>query len=77
MKLDLDEDKEWDIAQKITVDFLKHSLDISLEWGSDEEEIKAYLYVLSDNMYIGDFKQYAKEKNLEHHCESIYKAYQD
>lgn len=77
MKLDLDNFEEWEMAQKVTVDFLKDCLTIAVEHGASEFEIKAYLYVISDNTYIGEFKEYAKKNNYEKYCEEIYKNYQD
>jgi hypothetical protein len=75
MNLELDVD--WEVAQRCTVAFLKEAIDTAIEWGASEYELKAYLYVLADNMYIKDFKEYAKEKNLEDYCEKIYENYNE
>lgn len=73
MNLDMDNFEEWEIAQKITIKYLKNIIeDYTFE---SDKELKAYLWVLSDNMWIGDFIKYAKEKNLEDHCKKIYKTY--
>lgn len=74
MNLELDVD--WEVAQRCTVSFLKEAIDTAISWGASEYEMKAYLYVLADNMYIGDFKEYAKEKNLEGYCKEIYEEYE-
>jgi hypothetical protein len=79
MDLDLDNYAEWEVAQKIVVKFLKNSLEspFSGAWSKDTEtELKSYLWVLSDNMWIVDFKKYAKEQDLEKYCEDIYKDYE-
>lgn len=74
MDLDLNNYAQWEIAQKITVKFLKDILKTN-EALEEESELKAYLWVISDNMWIEDFKKYAKEKGYEKYCEEIYKNY--
>lgn len=66
---------DYDDQRKLTIKFLKESLELGMRFGADRQEIKAYLYILSDHMYIGDFKKYAKKKDLEDYCEEIYKKY--
>jgi len=76
MDLDLDNYSEWEIAQSITVKFLKNLIEDHKGIYDDEAEVKSYLWVLSDNMWIMDFKKYAKEQDLEKYCEDIYKNYE-
>lgn len=66
---------DFDQCQEIVVAFMKDSLDTALRFDASEYEIKSYLYVLADHMYIGDFRKYAQEKNLENYCEEIYERY--
>lgn len=76
MDLDLDNYAEWEMAQGIAVKFLKNLVESHEGLWDDEIEIKSYLWVISDNMWIVDFKKYAKEQNLEKYCEEIYKNYE-
>jgi hypothetical protein len=75
MDLNLDNYEEWEIAQGITVRFLKNLLESQKRDWISEEEIKAYLLIISDNMWIKDFKKYAEENDLDKYCEEIYKEY--
>lgn len=77
MHLELDKFDEWEIAQKITVEFLQDTIKMEQDFDNREVAIKSYLFVLSDHMYIGDFKKYAKENDLEDYCKEIYEYYED
>lgn len=63
--------------QKIAIEYLKSCVEDILEYGyiSREKELKAYLRVISDNMYIGDFIEYAKDNSLTKYCKKIFKEY--
>jgi len=76
MDLDLDNYSEWEVAQGITIKFLKNLIEDHKSFSEDESELKCYLHVLSDNMWIVDFKKYAQEQDLEKYCEDIYKNYE-
>jgi hypothetical protein len=71
--MDLSDFSEWEKAQKVTVEFIK---DVIKDGFETDDELKAYLLVLSDNMWIMDFKQYAEENNLQDSCQEIYKNYE-
>ena len=71
--MDLSDFSKWEKAQKITVEFIKEVIKDGFE---TDDELKAYLLVLSDNMRFKDFKQYAEENNLQDSCQEIYKNYE-
>lgn len=68
---------EWEQEQEIVRNYLKECIEDIIQFNIEERknELKAYLYVLADNLYIGDFVNYAEEKNLSKFCKKIYKAY--
>ena len=74
MKIEIDIDDE--CLDKVFVDVLKERLSLTMAFSGDEAETKAYLTVLADNMYIGDFKEYVKKENLEAHCQEIFQRYE-
>ena len=71
--MDLSDFSDWEKAQKVTVEFIKEVIKDGFE---TDDELKAYLLVLSDNMWFKDFKQYAEENNLQDSCQEIYKNYE-
>ena len=75
MKIEIDIDDE--CLDKVFVDILKERLNLTMAFSGDEAETKAYLAVLADNMYIGDFKEYVKEKDLEAYCQEIFQRYEN
>lgn len=72
LKVKLDHDE----IEKLYVKKTKENIDMCIRYDDDIARLKAYLYVLSDNLYYGDFLEYVKGKDLTEHCQEIIQNYE-